>query len=150
VLVVAVTKVMILSALFSLKEEQDHEEKKKWPLASLSSRLNPRPPTPRTLSTPPFRAGYDAAKPHKWSASAAVRVARSAIPCVEQELQAHESVKGTGELPGAEKVDGHQMRGTLNRVECVLAHDTFAGARDPLGLTISMGVLPFHRLIPLP
>jgi hypothetical protein len=65
VLVVAVTKVMILSALFSLKEEQDHEEKKKWPLASLSSRLNPRPPTPRTLSTPPFRAGYDAAKPHK-------------------------------------------------------------------------------------
>ena len=33
VLVVAVTKVMILSALFSLKEEQDHERKKRPPLA---------------------------------------------------------------------------------------------------------------------
>jgi hypothetical protein len=46
VLVVAVTKVMILSALFSLKEEQDHEREKE--AVARVTFVTPQPETANT------------------------------------------------------------------------------------------------------
>jgi hypothetical protein len=64
VLVVAVTKVMILSTLFSLKEEQDHMRERVAAGVTFVTlfflKLNPRPPTARAsaegrVSAPSFQ-----------------------------------------------------------------------------------------------
>jgi hypothetical protein len=76
VLVVEVTKVMILSILFSLKEEQDHEREKeaaaRVTFVTSVLKLNLEPPTPRTprglaFQHPAFRvlvAGYGSSRSH--------------------------------------------------------------------------------------